>query len=82
MKSFRIHPEALRGSVCPHKQLWCAVLLQAVDDARGKGSGTSGDCMEARSWLTIAANKWRSIVCDYAGICEESLVKKSRELYS
>lgn len=82
-KGYQFPSARFNSAVDPHKQLWCSVLLQAVDDARGKGTATTiAECNAARNWLTEATNKWRSIVCDYAGICEESLVKMARGLYA
>lgn len=82
IRGYRVLPERFNSSVDPHRQLWCSVLLQAIEDARGKAGSTVGECLEARNWLTEPENKWRSTVCDHAGIREECLLKMTRGLYA
>lgn len=73
----------VKASQSPHRMLWCSVLLQALDDATGKaGMTTMEEIEEARDWLTRKRNKWRQTVCDFAGVNEECLTKKARELYA
>lgn len=97
VESIRADRSSLLASTCREQQLWCAVLNLILDDCgedlpdlRNRvGLGDMGqrremwdNIMDARLIVAAKRNKWRSMMCDFAGVNEEKFVQRARLMVS
>lgn len=96
-ESIRADRSSLLGSTCREQQLWCAVLNQILDDCAedlpdlrkrrvfqdmGQLREIWDNIMDARLIVAAKQHKWRSMMCDFAGINEEKFVERARLMVS
>lgn len=87
----------VRGSTCREQQLWCAVLNLILEDCGEDLPDLSkrlanddiaqrrdawDNIMDARLIVAAKRNKWRSMMCDFAGVNEEKFVQRARLMVS
>lgn len=57
------------------RRLWCAIVLQQIQDARSTSPSLSLERHTARQWLTLSNQSFR-LACDYAGLCPYEVAEK------
>jgi len=83
----RLHASVARGEPEPadntggaagDRALWCAVLVRAFNDALGDGGYMVDAHLRklAHHWMTRANNPDRRMVCDFAGVDEDYVMRQ------